>query len=190
MDRQPENHARRPPASDLARAIEVVNTWDTLDAEPEHIDGIEIFRRFLRWADEPGAAEAVDEDDLGAFRTLRAGLRAVFDAPSETDAVAAVSTLLANAPVVVAVEGDAGRWQIRHRAAGGRPLDSLQVRCAIALLEAIRDGAWANFGICAGDPCTCVYVDRTRNHSRRYCSELCNNRVSQLAHRRRQSAAS
>ena len=70
------------------------------------------------------------------------------------------------------------------------PDDSLRVRCAIALLEAIRDGGWANFGICAGDPCTCVYVDRTRNHSRRYCSELCNNRVSQLAHRRRQSAAS
>ncbi|HEV8545623.1 MAG TPA: CGNR zinc finger domain-containing protein [Candidatus Limnocylindrales bacterium] len=189
MDRQPGNHARRPPASDLARAIEVVNSWDTLDAEPEHIDGIEIFRRFLRWADEPLAAEAVGEDDLVAFRTLRARLRAVFDAASETDAVAAVSALLSDAPVVVAVDGEAGHWQIRHRAAGSGPLDSLRVRCAIALLEAIRDGGWATFGICAGDPCTCVYVDRTRNHSRRYCSELCNNRVSQLAHRRRRSAA-
>jgi predicted RNA-binding Zn ribbon-like protein len=39
---------------------------------------------------------------------------------------------------------------------------------------------------CEGEPCTLVFVDRTRGHARRWCSmAVCGNRAKQAAHRHR-----
>jgi predicted RNA-binding Zn ribbon-like protein len=56
---------------------------------------------------------------------------------------------------------------------------------AAALLEVIRAGEWSRFGFCAAAPCCCVYLDRSKNRSRRYCCDLCADRVNQAAYRRR-----
>jgi predicted RNA-binding Zn ribbon-like protein len=58
----------------------------------------------------------------------------------------------------------------------------------MSLLEAIRDDGWDRFGICAGAPCCCVFVDRSKNRSRRFCSDLCADRVAQALHRERRRA--
>jgi predicted RNA-binding Zn ribbon-like protein len=55
----------------------------------------------------------------------------------------------------------------------------------MALLEAIQEHGWRRFGICEARPCRNVYVDRSRNRSRRYCSAACANRAAQAAHRAR-----
>ncbi|MDQ2673915.1 MAG: CGNR zinc finger domain-containing protein [Chloroflexota bacterium] len=177
---------RPAPTTDLGRAIEVLNTWDTFAPDPELIDGPEILGRFLRWSGHPELAADVTDADVEAFRALRARLRMAFEAESEADAVRLLNDLLAEHPVVSELEGVDGGWRFRHRAS--QPSDvaaALAPECAIALLATIRDRGWDRLGICSASPCTCVYVDQSRNRSRRYCSDLCNDRMSQAAHRRR-----
>jgi predicted RNA-binding Zn ribbon-like protein len=178
---------RRPaPTTDLDRAIEVLNTWDTFAPDPELIDGPEILGRFLRWIGHPELATEVSGRDLQRFRALRGRLREAFEANSEADAVARLNRLLAEHPTVSELAQVNGAWQFQHRASQPKDIAAaLAPECVIALLAAIRDRGWSRLGICSASPCTCVYVDRSRNRSRRYCSDQCNDRMSQAAHRRR-----
>jgi predicted RNA-binding Zn ribbon-like protein len=54
-----------------------------------------------------------------------------------------------------------------------------------ALARAIADGSGDRLRTCVGDPCRCVYVDRTKANRQRYCCELCNDRMASAAYRRR-----
>ena len=65
-------------------------------------------------------------------------------------------------------------------------LDAVAAYATAGLLEAMRDLGWSRFGRCAGSPCRCAFVDRSRNRSRRYCCSLCADRVAQADYRRRQ----
>ena len=40
-------------------------------------------------------------------------------------------------------------------------------------------------GVCGSDPCRCVFVDRTRGGTRKYCCTYCNDRFAARAYRRR-----
>ena len=177
---------RAAPTNDLERAIEVLNTWDTFAPDPELIDGPEILGRFLRWAGHPELATDLSATDVEGFRALRGQLRAAFDADSEADAVAALNLILGEHPTVSEMARVEGGWRFQHRASDPKDVAAaLAPECSIALLAAIRDRGWSRLGICSASPCTCVYVDQSRNRSRRYCSDLCNDRMSQAAHRRR-----
>ena len=124
--------------------------------------------------------------DVEGFRALRGRLRAAFEADSEADAVAALNRILAQHPTVSELAQVEGGWRFQHRASHPKDVAAaLAPECSIALLAAIRDRGWSRLGICSAAPCTCVYVDQSRNRSRRYCSDLCNDRMSQAAHRRR-----
>ena len=43
----------------------------------------------------------------------------------------------------------------------------------------------SRFGTCSGPPCTGVFVDATKNRSKRYCCHWCANREAQRRHRAR-----
>lgn len=173
------------PRTSLDRALAFLNTWDTLSTEPDRIADTAILGRFLRWVHDRPAPVAVDDRDLLTFRRARGELRRAFEAADEASATGALNSILERRPVTVRLEPEDGSATLRHDPVQSDPVDALLTESAIALLEAIRDGGWERFGTCAGSPCTCVYVDRTRNRSRRFCSDLCNDRVSQEAHRRR-----
>lgn len=57
------------------------------------------------------------------------------------------------------------------------------VASALAL---VVGSAWAGrLGVCDADPCDRVFVDETKNGTRRYCSTRCQSRVKAAAHRAR-----
>jgi predicted RNA-binding Zn ribbon-like protein len=177
---------RHAPVDDIGRAIEVVNTWDTLHPQPEQIPDLETLRRFLRWIGRPDAAARLGDGDLERFRVIRARVRDALSSGSEEAAVARLNAILLDAPARASLERDGSRWRFRFD--GGDdddPLSFLAPLCAIAFLSVIRDTGWDRIGVCAGTPCTCVFVDTTRNHARRYCSDQCNDRIAQAARRRR-----
>ncbi len=59
---------------------------------------------------------------------------------------------------------------------------------AIAFLADL-EGSWADLKECAGDGCTAVFYDRSKNHSGRWCSmSTCGNRAKVRAWRDRQRA--
>ena len=43
----------------------------------------------------------------------------------------------------------------------------------------------SHVGVCGSDPCRCVFVDRTRGGTRKYCCTYCNDRFAARAYRRR-----
>ena len=190
---------RSAPIDDIGRAVEVVNSWDTLNPEPEQIPDLDMLRRFLRWIGRSDLGALVGPEDLARFRDLRAQLRTAFDAPELAAALAALNGVLAAAPVRLQAtqvsEADAGapngtgtlQWQ--YDSPTGDPIGTLAPTCAAALIGALDTLGLGRFGICSGAPCTCVFVDRTRNHRRRFCSDQCNDRVAQGAYRRRVAAS-
>jgi predicted RNA-binding Zn ribbon-like protein len=56
---------------------------------------------------------------------------------------------------------------------------------ALADLVCLEDFTYVK--ACEGQPCTLLFIDRTRSHARRWCSmAVCGNRAKQAAHRRAQ----
>jgi predicted RNA-binding Zn ribbon-like protein len=60
--------------------------------------------------------------------------------------------------------------------------------CAVGLAYALGSGYGDRLGVCAGPDCERVFVDLSRNGSRRFCSTACQNRVKAAHYRARQRA--
>jgi predicted RNA-binding Zn ribbon-like protein len=168
----------------VALAVDLVNTWDELEDSPELLRDLAALRRFL---ERHGyrAARAMG-NDLARARTLRDALRSSFEAKDEAAAVAALNRILRGSGARPQLEQRDGEWRVTW---AGTLVDVLASSTAMTLLEAIRDDGWDRFGVCAGAPCCCVFVDRSKNRSRRFCSDLCADRIAQAAHRARCRAA-
>jgi len=54
----------------------------------------------------------------------------------------------------------------------------------------VMDAGWTRLGLCAAEDCQDVFVDTSRNSSRRFCSETCASRAGVAAYRSRQRGAS
>lgn len=168
----------------VALAVDLVNTWDELEPDPELLRDAAAVRRFLA-RHGYGEALRISSRDLAQVRALRDALRAAFDAEDEEAAVRELNGVLSRSAAKPQFERSGEEWGVRWV---GRACDSLATATAMSLLEAIRDDGWDRFGICAGAPCCCVFVDRSKNRSRRFCSDLCADRVAQALHRERRRA--
>jgi predicted RNA-binding Zn ribbon-like protein len=169
----------------IGLAVGLVNTWDVLHDPPEVLRDVERLRVLLRWFALDEAADRASERDLVSVRQVRDRLRRAFVADAEDDAVAELNALAREAGAVPQLERADGGWSFRY-GAGKRSLASeVAGRASVALLGVIERDGWDRFGLCAATPCCCVYVDRSRNRSRRYCCELCADRATQAAARRR-----
>jgi predicted RNA-binding Zn ribbon-like protein len=176
------------PAGDpVELGVYLLNTWDELEEPPEHLRDVEALRGFLDRRGFGAEAKGVGPGELTAVRALRGRLRSAFEAPDEETAVHHLNEVLGESRAVLQLEGALRAWRFRF---AGPLLDVLAATTAWSLLEGIRVDGWDRFGRCAAAPCCCVFVDRSRNRSRRYCSELCADRAAQAAHRRRLRAGS
>lgn len=174
------------PDDPVALAVDLANTWDTLEPDPELLRDVASLKRFLT-RQGYGQAPRVSTRDLPEVRSVRDSLRAAFSAGSEERAVHELNRILSRTTVRPQLRPDGGKWRLKWM--GAIP-DALAAATAMSLLEAIRDDGWERFGICAGAPCCCVFVDRSKNRTRRFCSSLCADRVAQSLYRaRRRSGA-
>lgn len=169
----------------IGLAVSLVNTWDALHDPPEILTNLEPLRILLRWFELPEEAAAATEADLVAVRRVRDRLRRAFEAESEEEAVRELNALARSAGAVPQLARANGGWAFRYGAGRRTLARELAGRSAVALLEVIEERGWDRFGLCAASPCCCVYVDRSRNRSRRYCCYLCADRATQAAARRR-----
>jgi predicted RNA-binding Zn ribbon-like protein len=166
----------------VALAVDLLNSWDELEPEPDLLS-----TRWLGYYLEFHRVPAVGlgEEDVEAARDVRERLRRGFDAASEEDAVEALNAILRDFGEPPQLERDGRRWRFRYGPRDGKPMDVVASAAALGLLEAIRAHGLERFGRCSAHPCRCVFVDRSRNRSRRYCCELCADRANQAASRRR-----
>jgi predicted RNA-binding Zn ribbon-like protein len=74
-------------------------------------------------------------------------------------------------------------WRSQRR---WRSPESLLFALARVLADLVCTEDFTYVKACEGEPCTLIFVDRTRGHARRWCSmAVCGNRAKQAAHRHR-----
>ena len=110
----------------------------------------------------------------------------MFEAEDPEAAVAQLNPLLEKAratpQLVVDPDGDVVTLRV---GIGLRGVAALEARLPAALATYVVGHGIARLGVCGSDPCRCVFVDRTRGNTRRYCCTYCNDRYAARAYRRR-----
>jgi predicted RNA-binding Zn ribbon-like protein len=129
-----------------------------------------------------------DAAELTEVRALRLKLRVLWGL-NEPEAAEAVNRMLSDAralPQLVSHDG----WPFHlHATPAAAPLaDRMAVEAAMAMVDVIRQGELARLRFCGAEDCSGVLVDLSKNHSRRYCSTACANRVNVAAYRSRRAA--
>lgn len=134
--------------SDVDLVVDFLNTVD----HEAHTDVLDSPVSWTRWLAERGLADAAD------VRAVRGALRA---------AVAGSAAGPVSAPVTVALVD--GVPEVVARDVTGAVLAAAQRLVVL--------GEWARVKICPADDCRWAFFDRSRNHSRVWCSmRVCGNR--------------
>jgi len=129
-----------------------------------------------------------DAAELTAVRANRSRLRALWDVDRDR-AVPLVNAMLRDGRALPQlVIHDQFDWHI-HATAPDAPLAMrMLVESAMAFVDVIRSDAWDRVRVCAADDCESVYVDFSKNGSKRYCDTgNCGNRMNVNAYRRRKA---
>ena len=116
-----------------------------------------------------------------------AGLvRDVALAGSEPEVMARLNALLALAsPKPYATDHD-GELHLHYARPDADAVEQLTTTVAMGLSQVVIQHGWQRIGVCSAESCGNVYVDTSRNASRRYCSNTCASRSTVAAYRARQ----
>ncbi|HEX2321150.1 MAG TPA: CGNR zinc finger domain-containing protein [Streptosporangiaceae bacterium] len=180
----------------LAECIDLINTGRRLAGgtsaadELADIRGVVAFARRYRVENR----SAVRASDVPRLRELRARLDAIVvarEAGREERAIRDLNALLAETGAVPRIVTHDGRPAHIHVSSATAPLaDRIAAHSAMGLAELIVAGESGRVRTCASPRCDVVFIDMSRNQSRRYCdSRTCGNRLHVAAYRSRQSAS-
>jgi predicted RNA-binding Zn ribbon-like protein len=151
----------------------------------ERVDPLAPIRRIL--ANDP-TWPAVRRRDVPGLVELAARLRHVFDALHLGDldgAAERLNVLLAAHPAHPHLAKDDGTWHLHHHPAEAALVPMATAISAEAVARVIGAGAASRLGTCDAQDCERVFLDSSKNVSRRFCSTTCQNRSKAAAFRRR-----
>jgi predicted RNA-binding Zn ribbon-like protein len=115
-------------------------------------------------------------------------VRAVAMAGTQDDVLTRLNELLALArPRPYATDHD-GELHLHYARRDAPVLEQLTTTVAMGLSQVVVQHGWQRLGVCSAEGCGNVYVDTSRNASRRYCSNTCASRSTVAAYRARQKA--
>ena len=130
-------------------------------------------------------------EDAAALCFVAAELRGVFAAADSgaVDAAAGrVNAMLVSTGARPELERHDGEpWHLHFHAADNTLVSGWAAGCATGLAVVLGGELYDRLGVCTAPRCDRVYVDTSRNGTRRYCSTSCQNRVKTAAFRARLS---
>jgi len=129
----------------------------------------------------------VTPGEAAEFAAVAGGLRAVFDAVAadRTDAAAhLVNEMLARTGARPHLDRHDGEpWHLHFHGAEDSLVTGWAAGCATGLAVVLGSDLQGRLGVCTAPRCDRVYVDTSRNATRRFCSTSCQNRVKTAAFR-------
>jgi predicted RNA-binding Zn ribbon-like protein len=115
-------------------------------------------------------------------------IRAVAVAQTQDEVITRLNELLARAhPQPYATDHD-GELHLHYAGPDSPALEQLTTTVAMGLSSVVAQHGWQRLGRCTAEGCDNVYVDTSRNASRRYCSNTCASRSTVAAYRARRKA--
>jgi predicted RNA-binding Zn ribbon-like protein len=129
--------------------------------------------------------------DLDAVRRVRAQFQEVFRAGSTKAAADLVNAMVARAGTTPRLTAHDGHdWHMHYFAPCAALADHLAAEAGMALAFIVVGEERERLRFCEAPGCARVFVDLSRNRSRRYCdSRTCGNRLHVAAYRARQRTA-
>ncbi len=124
-----------------------------------------------------------------AVAALGRRVRAVVEAGEEGAVIDRLNDLLACAEVHPRMTNHDGSLHVHYSRAGAPAVEQLSTTVAVGMAMLVTRYGWDRLGICDAEDCQGVFVDTSRNNSRRFCSETCSSRASVAAHRARRRAS-
>jgi predicted RNA-binding Zn ribbon-like protein len=163
-------------AVDLVNSLDVMDNLETLD-----VDGV---AGLLEKAEIENPPEVIAAD-LNAVKSLRSHVRDVFESESQDVAAQRVNRILQHAQPIpfVGVHENGPHIQVAPRKSS--PADWLGAIIGMELADLVCRYGTDRFGVCSADDCRDVFIDISRNHSRKHCSDRCTNREGVRSFRRR-----
>jgi predicted RNA-binding Zn ribbon-like protein len=137
-----------------------------------------------------GGRREVSTAEGEEFGGVAAELRAVFEAVAVGDidsAARRVNAMLVATGARPALDRHDGQpWHLHFHAADETSMvKGWEAGCATGLAVVLGGELHDRLGVCTAPHCDRVYVDTSRNGSRRFCSTACQNRVKAAAFRER-----
>lgn len=171
----------------IALAVDLVNSEDPPAGRDDLADAAAL-ESFL--GDHKLSGARVSRGDLDQIKRLRSQLREVFHAPDQRRAIKILNDLLAASGARPVLTDHDGPWHLHYSPPGTPLAPRIAAEAAMALSVVIAESGFERLRTCEGERCEDVFVDESRNRSRRYCSpHVCGNRASVAAYRARQKAA-
>jgi predicted RNA-binding Zn ribbon-like protein len=134
-----------------------------------------------------GEVGPVSADEAAAFRPVAAAIRSVFDAVAaeQTDAaVRLVNDMLATTGARPRLDRHDGEpWHLHFHGAEDSLVTGWAAGCATGLAVVLGGESRGRLGVCSAPSCDRVFVDTSRNATRRFCSTACQNRVKAASFR-------
>lgn len=135
-----------------------------------------------------GTTLTLNGPEVAAVEEIAELVRAVALADSEAAVKDRLNALLAPAsPKPYATDHD-GQLHLHYARPDAGALEQLTTTVAMGLSQVVVQHGWRRLGVCSAEGCGNVYVDTSRNASRRYCSNTCASRSTVAAYRARQRA--
>jgi hypothetical protein len=137
---------------------------------------------------DPPSIAQLREGDAPGFVGLAHRLHVIFDDLRAGDVDAAASRLndlLAKHPAHPHLAKEEGLWRLHHHPVDAALVPMWTSICAEGMARIIGAGHGDRLGTCEAPDCDRVFLDVSKNASRRFCSTTCQNRVKAAAFRHR-----
>jgi hypothetical protein len=133
-----------------------------------------------------GTALDLGAPEAAAVAQTSSLVRDVALADGENAVMERLNALLALAsPKPYATDHD-GELHLHYARPDAGAVEQLTTTVAMGLSQVVVQHGWQRLGVCSAEGCGNVYVDTSRNASRRYCSNTCASRSTVAAYRARQ----
>jgi predicted RNA-binding Zn ribbon-like protein len=161
---------------------------DLANAELDPPAGVETFLTSHGEWFAAGTTLRLSDRDAASVARTSALVRHVALAGTQDEVLARLNELLTLArPRPYATDHD-GELHLHYARPDASALEQLTTTVAMGLSQVVVQHGWERLGVCSAEGCENVYVDTSRNASRRYCSNTCASRSTVAAYRARQKA--
>ncbi|MFI0450293.1 CGNR zinc finger domain-containing protein [Actinomadura sp. 6N118] len=171
----------------IARLVNLATAKWQGGARTGPLDGEALTSAYAENLSESHSAALLDTPDAGrGLAVLAAELREALLADNPAAKALHINTLIRKYSAQPYLVEDVGQpFHLHFHGQGGTEIDALGGEFAAALALIMDGYGPERFGECQAHQCEAVYIDLTRNGSRRYCSAACTARAKTAAYRSR-----